>query len=296
MDFTPNTDLQTSFLQVEKGQADYDLYSTPPNEFAGLARKYGTNRSRFWVHPAMIVQYVALNTSRAPFSDVRMRRAANFALARTTIMSQYGFKAGTPTDQVLPPALRGFRDAHIYPLTAPAVARAKALMGGRTANATLYTTTDQAATQVGAVIQSNLKQIGINVNVKPYSFGVLVSKAGVTTDPYNMVLIGWIADYADPYDFINILLEGDKITKANNVNLAQLDDPTFNRRMKQAALITGPKRYSTYGKLDVDISRVAAPWTSLYNGNIREFVSSRVGCYTFQPILGAMDLAGACIK
>ena len=39
-----------------------------------------------------------------------------------------------------------------------------------------------------------------------------------------------------------------------------------------------------------------APWAAFSNTNTREFVSSRVGCYTFQPILGAIDLATACLK
>jgi ABC-type oligopeptide transport system substrate-binding subunit len=134
------------------------------------------------------------------------------------------------------------------------------------------------------------------VTIKQYSFGVLNGLTSVTSTPYDMVLTGWIADYADPYDFINVLLDGTNITKSNNPNLAQLNDPTFNRRMEQAALIVGQRRYTTYGKLDVDISRDAAPWASLYNLNIREFLSSRVGCYTFQPVLGEMDLAATCIK
>ena len=125
---------------------------------------------------------------------------------------------------------------------------------------------------------------------------MLVSKIGVTSEPYDMVALGWIADYADPYDFINILLSGNKITKTNNVNLAQFNDPKFNSEINHAALLIGSRRYSTYGKLDVDISRIAAPWASLSNSNTREFVSSKVGCYTFQPILGAMDLATACLK
>ena len=131
--------------------------------------------------------------------------------------------------------------------------------------------------------------MGITVNIKQYAFGVLVSKTGVTSEPYDMVALGWIADYADPFDFINILLSGDKITKTNNVNLAQFDDPSFNKRMRQASLLTGSTRFSAYGKLDVDINRVAAPWASP-STNTRQFVSSKVGCYIFQPILGAMDL------
>jgi peptide/nickel transport system substrate-binding protein len=296
IDFTPNTDQQTSFLQIEKDQADYDLYGTPATEFASLAKKFGVNRGRFWVHPAMTVNYVAMNTRRAPFTDAKVRKAVNFAISRSAILSQSGFKAGNPTDQVLPPTMRGFRDAKIYPLNAPDIAKAKALIGGKSYSVNLYTTTDDIATRQAQVIQNELGQIGVTVNIKQYAFGVLVSKTGVTTEPYDMVALGWIADYADPFDFINILLSGDKITKTNNVNLAQFSDPKFNREINHAALLIGSKRYSTYGKLDVDISRIAAPWASFSNTNTREFVSTKVGCYTFQPILGAMDLATACLK
>jgi peptide/nickel transport system substrate-binding protein len=296
IDFTPNTAQQTSFLQIEKNQADYDLYGIPPTEYAGLAKKFGVNRGRFWVHPAMTVNFLALNTQRPPFTDANLRHAVNFAISRSAILAQAGFKAGNPTDQVLPPTMRGFRDGKIYPLSAPDVERAKALTGGKQYNVTLYTSTDSTATRQAQVVQAELGKIGVHVNIKQYAFGVLVSKTGVTTEPYDMVATGWFADYADPYDFINILLSGDKITKTNNVNLAQLNDPKFNREINQAARLTGSKRFSSYGKLDVDISRVAAPWASLSNTNTREFVSGHVGCYVYQPTLGAMDLAATCVK
>jgi len=34
----------------------------------------------------------------------------------------------------------------------------------------------------------------------------------------------------------------------------------------------------------------------MYNGNIREFISPRVGCYLYQPAFGVMDLAAACLE
>jgi hypothetical protein len=35
--------------------------------------------------------------------------------------------------------------------------------------------------------------------------------------------------------------------------------------------------------------REEAPWASMYNGNVREFISPRVGCYLYQP-------AAACLE
>ena len=132
--------------------------------------------------------------------------------------------------------------------------------------------------------------------MKRFSFGILITKSGVPTEPYDMVGIGWFADYADPQDFINVLLDGARITKDNNVNLARFDDPTFNKRMNAASLLTGSARYAAYGNLDVSITRDAAPWAVSNVANTREFVSSRVGCYIYQPAYGAMSLPAACLK
>ena len=41
---------------------------------------------------------------------------------------------------------------------------------------------------------------------------------GDPKEPYDIVLNGWFADYPDPVDFINILLDGRNITSQNNVN------------------------------------------------------------------------------
>ncbi len=56
---------------------------------------------------------------------------------------------------------------------------------------------------------------------------------------------GWIADYADPYDFINVLLSGDSLHASNNNNVAYFNDPTYNKQMRSAALLSGAKRYTS---------------------------------------------------
>jgi hypothetical protein len=66
--------------------------------------------------------------------------------------------------------------------------------------------------------------------------------------------------------------------------------------MDQAERLSGPARYAAFGRLDADIMRQQAPWAALYNNSVREFVSSRVGCYIFQPAFGALDLAAACLE
>jgi peptide/nickel transport system substrate-binding protein len=296
IDFTANVDQAQSLLQVQKGEADIDIGGLPPPSQAKLAKQYGVNKGRYFAHPFMSVIYVAMNTSRPLFKDVALRKAVNYAIDRPSLILQSGYLGGTPTDQILPPTMRGFREAHLYPVGRPDLPRAKQLAAGKGGKAVLYTDTSPVSSAQAELIQAQLKPIGIDVEIRKYAFGVLTSKIGVRDEPYDLVLIGWFADYADPYDFINVLMDGRTIAPNNNVNNARFNDPRFNARMDKAQLLIGPSRYATYGKLDVDIMRIAAPWAPFNNTNVREFVSSRVGCYLYQPVFAGMDLATGCLK
>jgi peptide/nickel transport system substrate-binding protein len=294
MAVTVNANSSQSLLQVRSDEADYDMYGLPSSVTSQLSKQYGVDKSQFFVHASNAIHYIAINTRRV--DDLSVRRAINYAIDRPAMVRQAGLLAGAPTDQFLPPTLRGFRNAQIYPLNGPNLARAKALMQGRSMKMTLYSPNDPVAQSQDQVVVANLKAIGIDVTPKPLSFGALLAAIGDPKEPYDLVLIEWLADYPDPVDFINVKLSGTTITPTNNPNLSLVNDPTLNRRMARAQLLSGPRRYSTFGQLDVDIMRTVVPWAPLYVPNVREFVSSRVGCYLFQESQAAMDLAHVCLK
>ena len=84
-------------------------------------------------------------------------------------------------------------------------------------------------------------------------------------------------------------MNGNNIREANNNNYAYLNVPALNRRMEAAASLTGAKRYAAYSKLDLDITKNYAPWASYMYANNRDFVSAKVGCYSYHPTY-AMNL------
>ena len=106
---------------------------------ARLRERYGAgspaaraDRQRYFVDRTLALQYLLLNSRRALFATARMRRAVNFALDRSALAATAGPGFfGLPTDQYLPTGLPGFRDADIYPLGGPDVARARSLAGTR---------------------------------------------------------------------------------------------------------------------------------------------------------------------
>ncbi|HEX3291809.1 MAG TPA: ABC transporter substrate-binding protein [Gaiella sp.] len=287
---------QASYLQVRKGEADLDLYSLPTAAHTQLTKEFGINKGRYFVHPSNSISYFALNTSRGLFKSAKARQAVAWAVDRPALTRLAGLNAGTPNEQILPPGIPGYRDVDIYPVGRPNLARAKALLGGTTGKVVMYTTNDQLGVNTGQLLQANLKAIGIDVEVKPYTFAVLIDKAGTRGDPFDIVSIGWFADYPDPYDFINILLDGRTIVDKNNVVLSYFHSPAYERKMDRAQRLTGDARYRAYGDLDIDITRNQSPLVITNNQNIREFISTKVGCPTYSFAWGGLNLVMLCPK
>jgi peptide/nickel transport system substrate-binding protein len=287
---------QASYLQVRKGEADLDLYSIPTAAHTQLTREFGINKGRYFVNPSNSISYFALNTSRGIFKDPKARQAVAYAIDRPGLTRLGGLNAGTPNEQILPPGIPGYRDANIYPLEHPDIAKAKALLGGKSGKIVMYTTNDQQGRNTGQFLQANLQAIGLDVEVKPYTFAVLVDKAGTRGDAFDMVWIGWTADYPDPYDFINILLDGRTIAARNNTNMSYFDLPAYQRKMDAAARLSGDARYRAYGTLDIDITRNQSPLVIFNNSNVREFISSKVGCATYSYAWSGLNIAMLCPK
>jgi ABC-type transport system substrate-binding protein len=145
------------------------------------------------------------------------------------------------------------------------------------------------------IVQFNLKQIGLDVNITLLPRAVQIQKEGTRGEPFDIADESWGADYADPYDFINVLLDGKNIQDSNNNNFSYFNDPKFNAQMTQASLLSGNPRYTAYGNLDVAIMQQAVPWAPRANANNRMLVSKRFGCFTYSAIY-TVDLAAACLK
>ena len=116
--------------QVEAGKADWGRalaanYFEPGRD---LVAKFGVNKGRFFVRPGLQLRHIVFNNARPLFRDnVRLRKAVSFALnrrelARAATTAPLAYRL---TDQYLPPSLPGYRDAKLYPLERPNLARAK---------------------------------------------------------------------------------------------------------------------------------------------------------------------------
>jgi ABC-type oligopeptide transport system substrate-binding subunit len=294
--------LSATYLRAQQGATDYAAGGIPPASYAEAASKYGVNKSQFWVKPQLGVTYLAFNHDRPLFKGANgtaLAKAVNYAIDRKAMLAQGGYLAGKRTDQILPPGIAGFRDANLYPLKGPDITTAKkwfaksGVKSGQTIE--YYTSNTGSAPLVAQILQFNLKQLGLNVNSHLFARAVQIDKEGTRGEPFDVTSEGWIADYADPYDFINVLLSGDSLHASNNNNVAYFNDPKYNAQMRQASLLSGAARYKAYGNLDVNMMLNNPPWAARNNFNDRIMLSSRVGCFTYNSTY-SVDLAALCLK
>jgi peptide/nickel transport system substrate-binding protein len=292
--------LDATKLRIDKNETD--IGGAPAAAYAQIAQEHGINKpnGRFFLNKNIVFWYLAMNNENGVFKgNAKLRQAVNWALDRPQLVRQHGYLGGGRTDQILPPGMPGYKDWAIYPLggvNSASLTKAKALAGSGNKKAVFYAFNTATGRAVAQVAQFNLKQIGIDVEIKVFDRVVQHEKVGTRGEPFDMSHSGWSADYADPSNFINVLLDGTRLQATNNVNESYFNDPAFNRRMAQAATLSGDARLKAYGELDRDITKNGAPLATYINTNSRNYVSQSLGCYSFQAARGLVNLVGVCKK
>ena len=139
---------------IVAGKADWTFDLIPPAELQALELRHP---ALLQSNPALLVEFLPLNTHAPPFNDVRVRRALNLALDRRRIVDMYGGPTvAAPACQPLTPGIPGYRRYCPYTRdprpdgewSAPDLNRARQLVaasGTRGERIDVWGTTDEVA-------------------------------------------------------------------------------------------------------------------------------------------------------
>jgi len=267
------------YREVEAGRADYTRL-VPPVVHETLGRRYGVNKGRFRVNPSNCVSFLHLNPSDPLFEgNAALRRAVNLVLDRSAMVATRGVHAMRPHDQLLPPNLRGYRPAEVYPLTKPAVAAAQRLARGneRDGKATLFLTgRTPTGERLAEIVRRDLAKIGIALTPIYDRFGSPASGTiGFATACFEDAgqLVPWL-EHAAPLG------------------------PELKRRLARAVALRGEARAEALGRLEVELGRKVAPFAPWGVPNRHELLSARVDprSVVFHPAYEATDLVALTLK
>jgi ABC-type transport system substrate-binding protein len=225
---------QNAVAMIRRGVAHGGFFDVPTAEIGRL------RRDPFWsrqldVADGLNTNYLYMNTRVAPFSDVRVRQAVAWALDRRAFVKILAGKA-TAAYALLPEGIPGGAGVRMY--EGPDLARARALLaeagypdGFRTK---LFGYSTEPIPRVLSIVQQQLGEIGILAELDLGEAAGYTSMAGDTSQRVPFGYYAWTADYVDPSNFLDVLMNGERITAHHNLNLAMFDDPGVNAMMARA--------------------------------------------------------------
>jgi len=268
--------------RIRAGDLDYTMSRPTREEVAALTGSSAQVRR----HVEGTTYYFFMNTRRAPFDDLRVRRAVNLAIDRRALAAAFGGQA-VPTARILPPGMPGGRRAAALP--APDLATARRLVSrARAAGAavTLWGHTREPSPAVTRRLASTLTAIGLRPQVRLWDRQALL---GALSDPAVPSQIGyarWRNDFPDGADWFQLLLSGSAIRKGGNLNYSLLDDDRVDRLIARAAGTWDPALRAGRWRAVERAVESLAPWAPFANGVTVDVLSARVRGYVPHQLYG----------
>lgn len=277
--------------EVEHGKLDWISEELPGPTVDSLRHRFP---SRLRLEPTLSTEYFWLNTSRPPFNDVRVRRAVNYAVDRT-VFSRLSGGQMSPTEQILPPDLPGYRKSSLYPHDMAKARRLITAANPSVRDITLWTYRehgDLMPTELAVHFAVVLDELGFRVHLRLLKSGRYFSVIGNSRQAnLDVGSGGYFANYPDPDDFFRETL-GRRVTAHFNENLAEFFVPGLTQVMNRLETRPGAATpEARYAALDRTYMRLA-PWVPIGNISVPLFVSRRIdlGKVVSNPSFG-VDLA-----
>jgi len=199
--------------------------------------------------PALRIFYVAINTTRGPLADVRVRQALNHATDASGILRGIVSGRGNLAAGVIPPSLPGGDSTRTG--YARDLAKAKQLLTAagypNGIDVELWSSQTPPFPRIAQTIQANLLEAGVRVKLVQRDASSMreAARAGQT----DMALKDWFADYPDAENFLYPLLHSANKGVGGNVSFygnAQFDKLVADSRREQDEA----RRVSLYKQAD----------------------------------------------
>lgn len=275
-----------ALMMFERGEIDISGIPLPD-----FQRVLADPRLRALAHsaPDSAIYYCSMNCELPPFTDKRVRQAFNYAIDKDRIARILSGIA-TPAKGVLPPQMPGYNpDLRGYPYD-PARARRLLAEAGypRGLSVELMTRSRPNEKRWVEAIQQDLANVGVTVAIRPVAFPEWLDLSG-KRGQVPFTVNAWFMDYPDPSNFLDVLLNGTKITAQNSNNRAFYNNDRVNDLLARAAAMTdAPARLKLYQEIE-QIVVDDAPWIFLYHPTTWRLVQPWVHNFRIHPVWSSTE-------
>jgi len=278
-------------------QNTIDFMSDPPDadRLPEVKAKFS---DRFRMEDSINTYYFWMNTQKAPFNDLKVRQAINYAIDPEALNRVFGGRLH-PTQQILPPGMPGYDEYKLYP--GPDMEKAKQLLAEANPadkDITVWTDDEPDRKRIGEYYHDLLNQLGFNAQLKVIAGDVYFTTIGNTSTPdLDTGFTDWFQDFPHPDDFFRPLLNGENILPTNNSNFSQVkipaNDATMDKLVEQQLTDDVRKQYAELDKSYME----QAVWAPYGNEQFTTFLSDRMNFdKSYRHLLFSQDYTSFALK
>lgn len=292
---TQNKNNSAQVTAVQQNTVDFMVDPPDADRLPEVKAKYS---NRFRLEDSINTYYFFMNTQTAPFNDLRVRQAINYAIDPEALNRVFGGRMH-PTQQILPPGMPGHEEFTLYP--GPDMAKAKALIAEAKPSdmdITVWTDDEPDRKRIGEYYHDVLTELGFNAKLQVIAGDVYWATIGNQSTPdVDTGFADWFQDFPHPDDFFRPLLNGASILPTNGNNYSRVSIPDLDKKMNelrtQQMSDDLKKQYAALDRAYME----QAVWAPYGNEEFSTFVSERMDFdKAYSHVLFNQDYSALAIK
>ena len=219
--------------------------------------------------PQFDVDYFGLNTTEPPFDDIKVRQAFNYAIDRQTLATTLLQDLVVPAAGILPPGFPGYNPDLVGYNYDPDKARQLIQESKYGDTGELPRITLTVPGSFGAAISPSIEamlamweeNLGVEISILQTEWAIYLQD--LHQNRFQMFGgLGWIADYPDPENFLDVLFHSESTNNQSEYTNRQLDRLLELARVEQDEVV----RFDLYHQSE-EIIVDEAPWIPLWHSN-----------------------------
>jgi oligopeptide transport system substrate-binding protein len=265
----------------------YDAIPIGVNDLSRATDPNNPLSQEFVSTPELNVSYVGFNVDKPPFDDEKVRQAFNLALDKRRLVKLVFQDTVPVANGIVPPTMPGYQnpdlsDYEFDPERALTLI-AESSYGDTSELPEITLNVSGTGGSVGpiieAIVESYKQNLGVEVLVEQTPWPQFLAGLNQPDPPYQMYQLGWIADYPDPQNFLEILFHTESAQ-----NHGGYSNPEVDTVLDQARGAPDPDaRLALYQQAEQMILDDAA-WVPLYFGVENWLVKPYVRGFQIPPI------------
>jgi dipeptide transport system substrate-binding protein len=287
--FAITTDPSVRAQKLKKGECQITAYPRP----ADIAPLKADSSLKMPEQAGFNLGYIAYNvmpvlkdqTAANPLADLRVRQALDMSVNKKQIIESVYQGAGQLAVNAMPPTQWSYdttiKDAKYDPEKAKELLKEAGVKPGT--EITLWAMPVQRpynpnAKLMAEMLQSDWKNIGLNVKIVSYEWGEYLKRA--KGGEQQAMLIGWSGDNGDPDNWLGVLFGCDAV---NGNNFSKFCYKPFEDLIKEAKSTADQGKRTELYKQAQHILKDQVPYTPIAHSTVFQPMSAKVQDFKISP-------------